>query len=219
MRVLLVEDHAKLATTVAKGLRRVGMAVDVVFDGEDALSHLASTDYDVGVLDRDLPKLHGDEVCKALVAQGSRARVLMLTAADTIENRVDGLSLGADDYLPKPFAFAELVARIRALGRRGQPSRLPVLACGEIQLDTIHRVATRGGRRLELSPKELTVLELLLAADGQPLTTEELLRRGWDEYTDAFSSVVKVTINRLRGKLGDPAVIETLPRAGYRIRR
>jgi DNA-binding response OmpR family regulator len=142
----------------------------------------------------------------------------MLTAADTIESRVNGLSIGADDYLSKPFAFAELVARIRALARRGQPARSPVLVCGEIQLDTIHRVATRGGQRLDLSPKELTVLELLLAADGQPLTTEELLRRGWDEYADAFSSVVKVTINRLRGKLGDPNAIETVPRAGYRIR-
>jgi DNA-binding response OmpR family regulator len=142
----------------------------------------------------------------------------MLTAADTIESRVDGLSLGADDYLAKPFAFAELIARIRALARRGQPARSPVLACGGIQLDTIHRVATRGGRRVDLSPKELTVLELLLAAAGQPLSAEELLRRGWDEYADAFSSVVKVTINRLRRKLGDPNAIETVPRAGYRIR-
>jgi DNA-binding response OmpR family regulator len=142
----------------------------------------------------------------------------MLTAADTIESRVDGLGLGADDYMPKPFAFAELVARIRALARRSQPARSPVLACGEIQLDTIHRVATRGGRRLDLSPKELTLLELLLAADGRPLTSEELLRRGWDEYADAFSGVVKVTVNRLRRKLGAPDAIETVPRSGYRIR-
>ena len=218
MRVLIVEDHRDLAVTIADGLRREGMAVDVVFDGQDGLRHGIQDAYDVVVLDRDLPGLHGDEVCRALVAAGAHARVLMLTAADTIESRVDGLTLGADDYLPKPFAFAELVARIRALARRGQPARSPVLACGEIELDTIHRVATRSGRRLDLSPKELTVLELLLGADGQPVTVEELLRRGWDEYTDAFSSVVKVTINRLRRKLGDPDAIETVPRAGYRIR-
>jgi DNA-binding response OmpR family regulator len=218
VRVLIVEDHRDLAVAIADGLRREGMAVDVAFDGQEGLRHGIPDTYDVVVLDRDLPGLHGDEVCRALVASGASARVLMLTAADTVESRVDGLSLGADDYLPKPFAFAELVARIRALARRGQPTRSPLLACGDIQLDTIHRVATRGGRRLDLSPKELTVLELLLAAGGQPLTTEELLRRGWDEYTDAFSSVVKVTINRLRRKLGDPSAIETVPRAGYRIR-
>jgi DNA-binding response OmpR family regulator len=218
VRVLIVEDHRDLAVTIADGLRREGMAVDVAFDGQEGLHHGIQDVYDVVVLDRDLPGLQGDDVCRALVASGAAARVLMLTAADTIESRVNGLSIGADDYLSKPFAFAELVARIRALARRGQPARSPVLVCGEIQLDTIHRVATRGGQRLDLSPKELTVLELLLAADGQPLTTEELLRRGWDEYADAFSSVVKVTINRLRGKLGDPNAIETVPRAGYRIR-
>lgn len=218
MRVLVVEDSRSLADVLVEGLRDQGMAVDAAHDGLTAAAKLDLNSYDVVVLDRDLPGLHGDEVCRTLVASGTRARVLMLTAADTIESRVDGLSLGADDYLPKPFAFAELVARIRALARRGQPARSPVLACGEIQLDTIHRVATRGGRRLDLSPKELTVLELLLAADGQPLTAEELLRRGWDEYADAFSSVVKVTISRLRHKLGDPAAIETVPRAGYRIR-
>jgi DNA-binding response OmpR family regulator len=218
MRVLIVEDHRDLAVTIADGLRREGMAVDVVFDGQEGLRHSVQDAYDVVVLDRDLPGLHGDEVCRALVASGARARVLMLTAADTIESRVDGLGLGADDYMPKPFAFAELVARIRALARRSQPARSPVLACGEIQLDTIHRVATRGGRRLDLSPKELTLLELLLAADGRPLTSEELLRRGWDEYADAFSGVVKVTVNRLRRKLGAPDAIETVPRSGYRIR-
>ena len=216
--MLIVEDHRDLAMTIADGLRREGMAVDIALDGQEGLRHGFQDSYDVVVLDRDLPGLHGDEVCRALVASGARARVLMLTAADTIESRVDGLGLGADDYLPKPFAFAELVARVRALARRGQPARTPVLACGGIQLDTIHRVATHAGRRLDLSPKELTVLELLLTADGQPLSTEELLKRGWDEYTDAFSSVVKVTINRLRRKLGDPEVIETVPRAGYRIR-
>jgi DNA-binding response OmpR family regulator len=217
MRVLVVEDHKELAATIAVGLRREGMAVDIVHDGQAALVHATRESYDVVVLDRDLPKLHGDDVCKALVAQGSRARVLMLTAADTIENRVDGLSLGADDYLPKPFAFAELVARIRALARRSQPALPPVLVRGDIRLDTAQRVATRAGRRLELSAKELAVLELLLAANGAPLSSDELLTRAWDEYVDTFSNVVKVTISRLRRKLGEPQAIETVPRGGYRI--
>jgi len=216
MRLLIVEDHKDLAATIAVGLRREGMAVDIVHDGHAALEHADRESYDVVVLDRDLPKLHGDEVCKALVARGSRARVLMLTAADTIESRVDGLSLGADDYLPKPFAFAELVARIRALARRTQPAIPPVLIVSDIRLDTIQRVATRAGRRLELSPKELAVLELLVAADGAPLSAEQLLERAWDEYADSFSNVVKVTISRLRRKLGDPPAIETVA-AGYRM--
>jgi DNA-binding response OmpR family regulator len=217
MRVLVAEDHKDLAATLALGLRREGMAVDVVFDGQAALGHTAREDYDVIVLDRDLPKLHGDDVCRALVARGSRARVLMLTAASTIESRVDGLSLGADDYLPKPFAFAELVARIRALARRNQPALPPTLVKGDIRLDTAQRVASRAGRRLELSPKEVAVLELLLAADGASVSTQELRRRVWDEYTDSFTNVVKVTVSRLRRKLGDPPVIETVPGAGYRI--
>jgi DNA-binding response OmpR family regulator len=217
MRVLVVEDHKELAATIAVGLRREGMAVDIVHDGQAALVHATRESYDVVVLDRDLPKLHGDDVCKALVAQGSRARVLMLTAADTIENRVDGLSLGADDYLPKPFAFAELVARIRALARRSQPALPPVLVRGDIRLDTAQRSATRAGRRLELSAKELAVLELLLAADGAVMPADELLARAWDEYVDTFSNVVKVTISRLRRKLGEPPAIETVPHGGYRI--
>jgi DNA-binding response OmpR family regulator len=217
MRVLVVEDHKELAATIAVGLRREGMAVDIVHDGQAALVHAIRESYDVVVLDRDLPKLHGDDVCKALVAQGSRARVLMLTAADTIENRVDGLSLGADDYLPKPFAFAELVARIRALARRSQPALPPVLVRGDIRLDTAQRIATRAGRRLELSAKELAVLELLLAADGAVMPADELLARAWDEYVDTFSNVVKVTISRLRRKLGEPPTIETVPHGGYRI--
>ena len=218
MRVLIVEDHRELAATVAVGLRREGMAVDIAFDGHSALERAARENYDVVVLDRDLPRLHGDDVCKALVADGSRARVLMLTAADTIENRVDGLSLGADDYLPKPFAFAELVARIRALARRTQPALPPVLVRGDIRLDTGRRVATRAGRRLELSSKELSVLELLMAADGIVCSPETLLRRAWDEYADPYTNVVKVTISRLRRKLGEPPAIETVPQAGYRIR-
>jgi DNA-binding response OmpR family regulator len=218
MRVLIVEDHRELAATVAVGLRREGMAVDIAFDGHSALERAARESYDVVVLDRDLPRLHGDDVCKALVADGSRARVLMLTAADTIENRVDGLSLGADDYLPKPFAFAELVARIRALARRTQPALPPILVRGDIRLDSGRRVATRAGRRLELSSKELSVLELLMAADGIVCSPETLLRRAWDEYADPYTNVVKVTISRLRRKLGEPPAIETVPQAGYRIR-
>jgi DNA-binding response OmpR family regulator len=193
------------------------MAVDIAFDGEDALRHAAGDSYDVILLDRDLPKIHGDEVCRALVARGSRSRVLMLTAAATIEDRVDGLGFGADDYLPKPFAFAELVARIRALARRGATAHPPLLARGDLRLDTVQRVASRAGRRLELSPRELAVLELLLVAGGAPVTTSELLARGWDEYVDRDGSVVKVTISRLRRKLGEPQVIETVPHTGYRI--
>lgn len=217
MRVLVVEDHKELAATIAVGLRREGMAVDIAFDGEDALRHAAGDSYDVILLDRDIPRIHGDDVCRALVARGSRSRVLMLTAADAVEQRVDGLGLGADDYLPKPFAFAELVARIRALARRTQTTRAPLLSRGDLRVDTVQRVATRGGRRLELSSKELAVLELLLAADGAPVPTRVLLTRGWDEYVDPDGSVVKVTISRLRRKLGDPPLIETVPHNGYRI--
>ncbi len=216
MRVLLVEDHPKLATTVATGLRRAGMAVDLAFDGNDALELVAATNYDVVVLDRDLPGVHGDEVCQAMVADGRGSRVLMLTAAATVADRVDGLSLGADDYLAKPFAFAELVARIRALARR--PTRVlpPTLVHGDLSLDTARRAAARAGRPLALNPKELGVLEQLLAAHGRVLSTEELLEAVWDEMTDPFTKTVKVTISRLRAKLGDPPVIETVAN-GYRI--
>jgi DNA-binding response OmpR family regulator len=216
MRVLVVEDHRELAATIAVGLRREGMAVDIAFDGEQALRQTVREPYDVILLDRDLPKRHGDEVCRALVARGSNARVLMLTAADTIENRVEGLGLGADDYLSKPFAFAELVARVRALGRRNAAAQPPVISGSGITLDTVRRSATRDGRRLELSPKELTVLELLLEADGAPLSTRELLARGWDGYVDPSGKVVKVTMSRLRRKLGEPPLIESSP-YGYRI--
>jgi len=217
MRVLVVEDHKELAATIAVGLRREGMAVDIAFDGEDALAHAAGDSYEVIVLDRDLPKIHGDDVCRALIARGSRSRMLMLTAAATIEDRVDGLGFGADDYLPKPFAFAELVARIRALARRNHAGHTPLLTRGDLRLDTVQRVATRAGRRLELSTKELAVLELLLAAGGAPVPSRELLARGWDEYVHPDGNVVKVTISRLRRKLGDPPMIETIPHAGYRI--
>ena len=216
MRVLLVEDHPKLAITVAAGLRREGMAVDTAFDGNDALMHAAGTSYDVVVLDRDLPGVHGDEVCRTLVADGCQSRLLMLTAAGTVADRVEGLSLGADDYLAKPFAFAELVARIRALGRRPTPVLPPVLVHGDLSLDTARRIAVRANRPLALNPKELGVLERLLAAHGRVVTTEDLLEGVWDEMTDPFTKTVKVTISRLRAKLGDPPVIETVS-SGYRI--
>jgi DNA-binding response OmpR family regulator len=217
MRVLVVEDDAELGGAIAAGLELERMAVDVATDGNAALERALVTDYDVIVLDRDLPGLHGDEVCAALVRAGRRARVLMLTAAATIEDRVDGLGLGADDYLPKPFAFAELVARLRALLRRAQPALAPVLEAGDLRLDPAKRLATRAGRVLELGPKEFGVLELLLSSRGRAVSAEELLERVWDEMADPFSTSVKVTMSRLRRKLGDPPVIETLPQAGYRI--
>ena len=217
MRVLIVEDHAKLATTMAIGLRQAGMAVDVVFDGQDALDHLALTAYDVVVLDRDIPGVHGDDICKALVAEGSPSRVLMLTAAGAVQDRVEGLGIGADDYLPKPCDFTELVARIRALVRRPGTSLPPTLSCGDVQLDPSHRVATRAGRALSLNPKEFAVLEVLLTAPGVVVSAEEILERVWDEAADPFSQAVRTTISRLRAKLGDPPVIETVAKAGYRI--
>ena len=217
MRVLVVEDHRELAATIAVGLRREGIAVDLAFDGQEALRLSERDGYDVIVLDRDLPKLHGDHVCRTLVERGARARVLMLTASGAIEDRVDGLSLGADDYLAKPFGFAELVARIRALARRSQPALAPVLVAGDIRFDTARRFVSRAGRRLELSAKELAVLEVLLAADGAPVSAGELLRRAWDQYASPHSNVVKVTMLRLRRKLGDPPAIETIPHLGYRI--
>ena len=217
MRVLVVEDHTELADSVARVLRREGMAVDVAYDGRDALDRDSVVDYDVVVLDRDLPGVHGDEVCRSMVARPSSSRVLMLTASSTIADRVDGLSLGADDYLPKPFAYAELVARIRALGRRSQPAIPPVLVHGDLRLDPSLRIATRAGVRLALSPKEFAVLEYLLAGRNRLVSAEELLERVWDEAIDPFTTTVKATINRLRTKLGDPPLIETIARGGYRI--
>jgi DNA-binding response OmpR family regulator len=217
MRVLLAEDDEVLAATLATGLRREGMAVDVALDGEEAMQRLGISHYDVVVLDRDLPGVHGDDVCRALVARRSASRVLMLTAARSVRDRVEGLGLGADDYLPKPFDFAELVARIRALARRAAVP-LPVsLTCGDLSMDPARRVAVRAGRRLPLTPKELAVLEYLLTADGRPVPAEELLERVWDEAADPFTSTVKTTIRRLRAKLGDPPVIQTVREGGYRI--
>jgi DNA-binding response OmpR family regulator len=193
------------------------MAVDVVLDGNDALGHLAITRYDVVVLDRDLPGVHGDDICRQIIADRADVRILMLTAADTVKDRVDGLGLGADDYLPKPFAFAELVARVRALARRTNPPQPPTLAYEDITLDPAGRVASRAGQRLDLSPKEFALLECLLASPGLVLSAEELLERVWDEFADPFTSAVKHTMHRLRTKLGDPPVIHTVREGGYRI--
>jgi DNA-binding response OmpR family regulator len=217
MRVLVIEDDHELAEAIGVGLRREQMAVDLAADGDQGLERALANGYDVIVLDRDLPRIHGDEVCGQLISAGCRSRVLMLTAAATIEDRVDGLGLGADDYLAKPFAFAELVARIRALFRRAQPALAPVLEHGELRLDPARRTAARGERPLDLGPKEFGVLEVLLAARGRVVPAEELLERVWDEMADPFTTSVKVTISRLRGKLGGPPVIETLAQAGYRI--
>jgi DNA-binding response OmpR family regulator len=217
MRVLVAEDHEVLSAAIAVGLRREGMAVDVVPDGSDALDHIGLTRYDVVVLDRDLPGVHGDEVCRQIVAGRSGPKVLMLTAAGTVTDRVHGLDLGADDYLPKPFDFAELVARIRALGRRPAVTLPPTLECGDVLLDPSRRVALRGGRRLELSPKEFAVLEYLICAAGRVVSAEELLERVWDEAADPFTTAVKTTIRRLRAKLGDPPIVETIREGGYRI--
>ena len=216
MRVLVIEDDGELAEAIAAGLRLEGMAVDTALDGDSGLEHAMVNDYDVIALDRDLPGIHGDDVC-AKLAGAVRARILMLTAAGTIDDRVTGLDRGADDYLSKPFAFAELVARIRALARRSHPAVPPVLTTGGIMLDPGRRQATRYGKSLDLGPKELAVLELLMAAGGRVVSAEELLERGWDEMADPFSTAVKVTVSRLRRKLGEPPVIETVAQAGYRI--
>ena len=217
MRVLVIEDDEELAETVATGLRHARMAVDVALDGASGLARAHVHDYDVIVLDRDLPVVHGDQVCTQLVASGGRSRVLMLTAAAETADLIDGLGLGADDYLTKPFDFPVLVARIAALARRAQPSIPPVLEHDDIVVDTGKRVAFRGDRQLALRPKEFGALELLLAAQGRVVSAEELLARVWDEAADPFTGAVKVTISRLRAKLGEPAVIETVAKAGYRI--
>jgi DNA-binding response OmpR family regulator len=217
VRVLVIEDDRELAETVAAGLRHARMAVDIALDGEEGLARALVHDYDVIVLDRDLPAIHGDEVCARLLATGGRSRVLMLTGAATNEDLVNGLGLGADDYLPKPFDFPVLVARVGALARRAQPSVPPVLESGDVVLDAAKRCVRRGGRPLTLTPKEFGVLELLLAARGRVVPAEELLARVWDENADPFTGAVKITISRLRGKLGEPPVIETVTGAGYRI--
>ena len=217
MRVLVIEDDEELIETLATGLRRAQMAVDIALDGEAGLARALVNDYEVIVLDRDLPGIHGDEVCARLVAAGGHSRVLMLTGAAETEDLIDGLGLGADDYLAKPFDFRVLVARIGALARRAQPSIPPVLEHGDVVLDTARRKARRADEPLELRPKEFGVLEHLLAAQGRVVSAEELLACVWDEAADPFTSTVKITISRLRAKLGDPPVIETVAKAGYRI--
>lgn len=217
MRVLVAEDHERLARSVAAGLRRYGMIVDVALDGDDALARVGVNRYDVIVLDRDLPGTHGDDVCRALLSGRSECRILMLTAAGSVRDRVEGLGLGADDYLPKPFDFTELVARVQALGRRPGSAQTGCLGYADLNLDPVTRVTTRAGRRLELRPKEFGVLECLLAAEGRPVSAEELLERVWDAVTDPFTTTVKATVNRLRVKLGPPPIIETVRESGYRI--
>ncbi|HEX4175936.1 MAG TPA: response regulator transcription factor [Acidimicrobiales bacterium] len=217
VRVLVIEDDAELAQAIGVGLRRTEMAVDVAGDGTTGLVRALDTDYDVVVLDRDLPGVHGDEICRRMVESDCRSRVLMLTAAGTMDDLVDGLELGADDYLPKPFDFPVLVARIGALYRRAQPALPPVLRHDDVELDTGQRRARRGSDVLDLSPKEFGVLELLLSSRGRAVSAEELLERVWDEAANPFTNAVKVTMSRLRAKLGEPPIIETVQRAGYRI--
>jgi DNA-binding response OmpR family regulator len=217
VRVLVVEDERNLADAIVRGLRRTGMAVDVAYDGNAGHEMAFVTRYDVVVLDRDLPGMHGDTICADLVAAGGLTRVLMLTASDTDADMVEGLELGADDYLPKPFAFDVLVARVRALGRRATPATPPVLAVADLVLDQARRVATRGGTVLDLTRKEFGVLEELLKARGAVVSSEELLERVWDANTDPFTTIVRVTVMTLRRKLGDPPLIETVVGAGYRM--
>jgi DNA-binding response OmpR family regulator len=214
---LIVEDQRLLADAIAEGLRREAMAVDVVYDGDDASQRLAVNDYDVVVLDRDLPGMSGDELCRSLVRSSSPTRVLMLTAAAAVSQRVAGLSLGADDYLGKPFDFTELVARIRALGRRSREPLSPVLSRAGIQLDPNRREVLRDDQYIRLSRKEFAVLEELLRATGGVVTTEKLLEKAWDEHVNPFTNVVRVTMVSLRRKLGDPPVVETVHGVGYRV--
>jgi DNA-binding response OmpR family regulator len=217
MRVLIAEDEGRLADAIARGLRREGMAVDLAADGSDALVKSRVFRYDVLVLDRDLPGVHGDDVCRAVRDERPETGILMLTAAGTLEDVVQGLSLGADDYLPKPFRFAELVARIHALARRSSPARPPVLRHANLELDPARRTLARAGAPVELARKEFAVLETLMDADGATVSAEELLERVWDEHTDPFTNVVRMTIMTLRRKLGQPPVIETVIGVGYRL--
>jgi two-component system, OmpR family, response regulator VanR len=217
MRVLVAEDEPRVAAAVARGLRREGMAVDVAPDGAAALYKARLTPYDVVVLDRDLPELHGDEVCRELTASQPATKVLMLTAARSTDALVEGLALGADDYLPKPFRFAELVARLRALGRRRGEALPPVLRMGELELDPGRRTATRAGEPLDLSPKELAVLEALMAARGGVVSPDALVERVWDEQLDPLSNTLRMTVMTLRRKLGDPPLVETVRGSGYRL--
>jgi DNA-binding response OmpR family regulator len=217
MRILVVEDEPLLAEAVAEWLRGDAHAVDVVHDGAAALERIGVHDYDVVVLDRDLPVVHGDEVCRQLTENDADVRVLMLTAAAEIDDRVGGLILGADDYLTKPFAFPELAARVLALGRRARPASRPVIEHAGIRLDLHRREVYRAGRYVPLSRKEFAVLAELLRADGAAVSAEQLLEKAWDENADPFTNAVRITILKLRRKLGEPAVVMTEPGVGYRI--
>ena len=217
MRVLVVEDEVELADVVARGLRQAGLAVDIACDGEEALEKAVATPYEVVVLDRGLPGIHGDEVCRELLASTPTPRILMLTAAGNVDARVEGLAIGADDYLPKPFVMAELVARIRALGRRPAAATPPVLVAGDLVVDPARREALRKGRLLPLTRKEFGVLEVIVAGAGRVVSAEELLERVWDEEADPFTNAVRITVMTLRRKLGEPPLIETIIGAGYRL--
>lgn len=217
MRVLVVDDEVALADLVVAGLSRQAMAVDVAYRGDEADEMLAVNDYDVVVLDRDLPGMHGDAVARAMADRGDTTRILMLTAAGDLHDRVLGLELGADDYLTKPFEYPELVARVRALGRRSAAATPPVLRSGDLELDTNRHLATRRGLDLGLSTKELMVLEVLMQADGRIVSAEELLEKVWDAHIDPFTNAVRVTVSKLRRKLGDPDPIHTVPGRGYRL--
>jgi two-component system, OmpR family, response regulator VanR len=215
--VLIAEDEPRVGDAVARGLRREGMAVDLARDGASALQKALTAPYDVVVLDRDLPELHGDDVCRTLAAERPDTKVLMLTAAAGVDDLVDGLSIGADDYMPKPFEFAELVARLRALARRTHPAAPPTLTAGDLELDPARRTVTRARRPIDLTPREFAVLEALMVADGAVMSNDELVRRVWDENADPFTNSVRMTVLRVRRKLGEPKVIETVKGAGYRI--
>ena len=217
MRVLIIEDDEALADVLARGLRQDGLAVDLAFDGEEGIEKAEVTPYDEVVLDRGLPGISGDEVCTALVAMETTPRIIMLTAAGNVDSRIEGLSLGADDYLPKPFVMAELIARIRALARRPNAATPPQLVSGDLVIDTTRHAATRGDRPLSLTRKEFGVLETIVAAQGRVVSSEDLLERVWDEAADPFTNAVRITVMTLRRKLGEPPLIETVIGVGYKL--
>lgn len=215
IRVLVVDDEVYLAEAIAAALAREGMEARVAVDGAEAVASISKSSPDVVVLDRDLPGVHGDDVCRAIVRDFPHVRVIMLTASGTLDDRLDGFSLGADDYLPKPFELPELIARVRALAKRNAPGRGEVYRCGDVRLDPFRREVTRGSEQVALSPKEFAVLEVLMAAGGGVISTEDLLAEAWDEYADPFTNSPRVTVSHLRRKLGLPWIVHTIPGAGY----